>query len=341
MMRDNNTNSASLVPIITEKALNVNADSVIAKAEKIKLTTGNMRKCLSALAYSRKQSEKAFRISTCGNYMEFRKYMDVDATTKLQRANFCKNPLCPMCAWRAHVRSGIQLRRAIELLNPSYVYHIILGIPNISALCAEDVRKLHERARSFITRKLGLNDYIVSMEVAYSEVTGWHPHVHAIVTTNSFIKQTKSVVHERAKAWAKWYDNQAQAQQYTCYIKGGSMRNVEQYVAEVTKYIFKPLEESATVEIVEALSDAIHNTRKFNAGGELRKAMQAVKREAEKESIIKEYELINSGTPYEVQVSKWMNDKYKSEIRAPGAQDSADDKRRVTVYNKAKRYGII
>lgn len=341
MIRENNTNSASYVSIITEKALNVNAESVITKAEKIKLTTGNMRRCLSALAHKRNQSEKAFRISTCGNYMEFRKYMDAGNTTKLQRANFCKNPLCPMCAWRAHVRSGVQLKRAIELLNPSYVYHVVLGVPNLDALCADDVRKLHERARSFITRKLGFDDYIISMEVAYSDVTGWHPHVHAIVTTDKFIKQTKSVVHERAKAWAKWYDNQAQAKQYTCYIKGGSMKNLEQYVAEVTKYIFKPLEESATLEVIEALSDALHNTRKFNAGGELRKAMQAVKREAEKESIIKEYELINSETPYEIQVSKWMNDKYESATKTPGAQDYADDKRRVAVYNKAKRYGII
>lgn len=341
MMRENNTISASHVPIISEKALNVNVDAVIAKAEKIKLTTGNMRKCLSALAHKRKQSEKAFRISTCGNYLEFRKYKDTGGTTKLQRANFCRNPLCPMCAWRAHVRSGIQLRKAIELLNPSFVYHIVLGIPNISTLSADDVRKLHERARSFITRKLGFDNYIVSVEVAYSNETGWHPHIHAIVTTDSFIKQTKSVVHERAKAWAKWYDNQAQAKQYTCYIKGGSMKNVEQYVSEVTKYIFKPLEESASVEIVETLSDAIHNTRKFNAGGELRKAMQAVKREAEKESIIKEYKLINSETPYEIQISKWMNDKYESATRTPGAQDSSDDKRRMNVYNKAKRYGII
>ena len=56
--------------------------------------------------------KKSFRVSECGTFLEFKKF--VDGSLKLNGANFCKVRLCPMCSWRRSLKIFSQVS---EIMN--------------------------------------------------------------------------------------------------------------------------------------------------------------------------------------------------------------------------------
>lgn len=64
-------------------------------------------------------NSKASRVNDCGSFLEYHKYDGVDKAV-LAHANFCKDRLCPLCAWRRSLKLFGQLSKVMDNLCGSY-----------------------------------------------------------------------------------------------------------------------------------------------------------------------------------------------------------------------------
>lgn len=67
--------------------------------------------------------KKSKRVADCGDLLEFKRY-DGDVL-KLYRANFCKDRLCPMCAWRRSLKIFSQVSAIMNAMVERYDYRFI------------------------------------------------------------------------------------------------------------------------------------------------------------------------------------------------------------------------
>ncbi|HEY8361905.1 MAG TPA: protein rep, partial [Tissierellaceae bacterium] len=56
---------------------------------------------------------KQYRVSDCGTFLEFKRFIN-DNSMKLNKANFCKVRLCPMCSWRRSLKIYGQVSKIMD-----------------------------------------------------------------------------------------------------------------------------------------------------------------------------------------------------------------------------------
>lgn len=175
--------------------------STAKKRALVNLDTLRILQPVDDLSFVRYQSAAA-KLSTCGNYLEFRNYYTV-GKTRLTKASFCKQHLiCPLCAIRRGAKtleSYLARYRVIKKDNPTWKLSMItLTVVNGDDL-AERFQHLHKSVqRIFKHRRKAINEGKSRTEwrkvhgwVGTYEVTnkgkGWHPHAHIMVLhTSSF-----------------------------------------------------------------------------------------------------------------------------------------------------------
>lgn len=240
---------------------------------------------------------KADRMWWCSNYLEFADRVDTETgevVRKLAAAQFCRDRLCPMCAWRKSLVTFHQVSRMMDYIDlhhpgryvPIFVTLTMRNVP--SEHLASAITEILTGWRRLANRKFNRKFYRVAvgwmrvLEVTYNAETGeWHPHIHAIVLVDSdyFTDHNKYIDHDAWVAEWRWaleadYDPSVDVRT----IKGGR----EHAVAEVSKYAVKPGEwlsddEDATDERVRLLSTTLARRRLVVFGGlmkEVRKLLE-------------------------------------------------------------------
>ena len=254
----------------TEEKIN-SVEHTIKKAEDIKRKTKNISIALAKKYKECSREHKANDIKNCGSFLMFKEFKDIDRTTFLHKANFCKHPVCPLCAWRKSLRDFSILETALKLIKKDFprinVYHLVLAVPNVPEITKSMLSELKRKAVYFIKRYIGTDNYYTSLEITYSEETGFHPHMHILLATDNFIKVSEDYIYKMAMEWKKVYDKtDSKYRAYTFYITG--IKN-EKGLHELTKYVLK-------VQKIDDLEQCILNTdfifemkgvRKNSSGG--------------------------------------------------------------------------
>lgn len=228
--------------ILPQSDLKCNSvDYTIKKAERIKRKTKNISKAIALKYQSVDRNHKAEDVKNCGSFLMFKEHKDIDRTTFLHRANFCKHPVCPLCAWRKSLRDFGILDTAIKLIKKDFhrvnIYHLVLAVPNVSKITKSDLSELKRKAVYFIKNYIGTENYYTSLEITYSADTGFHPHLHCLLATDDFIKVSEDYVYNMAMLWKKVYDkSDSKYRSYTFYVTG---LKGEKGLHEMTKYILK------------------------------------------------------------------------------------------------------
>lgn len=152
---------------------------------------------------------KAFRVTTCGSYLEFKRHND--GTLKLHDANFCKVRLCPMCAWRRSIKVYGQTSKIMDYLEESKEYRYIfvtLTVKNVSGEeLSSELDKLFAAYKKMTERrefKRVSKGWFRCLEVTHNwETNEYHPHIHVIITVNkSYFSSQNYLSHD---AWmALW-----------------------------------------------------------------------------------------------------------------------------------------
>ena len=283
---------------------------------------------LLARYYAENERDNASHgVEQCGTFLKFKAFETGDKI--LGGANFCKSPLCPMCAWRAHLKQQKILEKAM-LSATKYLYHVVLAVPNVEHLTQSYIKRLQRCAGRFLTDPTAIcaTGYSHNLEITYTPENGFHPHLHCIVETDTFQKVSKPYIREIGLLWRSYFDgsefplnkvsytddtqNIELPAGYTCYLTGIPKSQIRNASEELSKYVFKSNLNDVNYSVVSALMDCLNNQRKFTSTGDIKKRMRQASDELKNTDRINELAL--DGINWWWEIYKYINGHYKREI---------------------------
>lgn len=223
---------------------------------------------LLADSYERLAREKrAERVRSCGDFLEFAHEISPDGVVsdsgKLHHANFCRDRLCPMCAWRRSYKIFAQVSQIMEKIGTQYRYlFVTLTVPNVTGQelpgAIDDLMKSFHRLIGYARLRF-IKGFFRVLEITRnnnkkSKSYGtYHPHFHVIVAVNPSYFKSKEYLKrdEWLKLWQKATrdDSITQVDVRTVKAKDGEalkdettesyVKTLSSAVAEVAKYPMK------------------------------------------------------------------------------------------------------
>lgn len=257
------------------------------------------------------KKQRAKTIRECANFLMFKVYEGEQEERKLQRANFCKHPLCLMCSWRLSLKRHRELEEALRIIreesSSSRFYFLTLTVKNWKIINKDKVRRLQKQGVEFIRKVLKTDSYYMSLEITIGQDGNYHPHLHAVVHTEDYLDTTIDWIAMYRGAWGKIVrEKKMDYQILTLYPIANGVEG-EKNLHEVTKYILKPQMEISR-EMLISVSKAIRGVKKGFGSGKIRKALKEAVRglyERDKEELEK-LEKKN----WKIEFYKWVNNKY-------------------------------
>lgn len=226
------------------------------------------------------------RVRTCGDYLRFIQLPD--DSLKLYQAYFCKNKLCPMCAWRRSMKYAGQLSRIIDVAIERYpkgrFLFLTLTVKNVEG---KDLDKtLRELTKGFNRlfkyKKVAKNMIggVRSVEVTVKEEDGtFHPHIHCLLFVNSsYFKNSDNYISQ--KQWSELWQK-AMKLDYNPIVDVRAVKDtgkgIRGAVLETAKYPVKPTDiEIDNAEMIDDLYSGLHKKRQIGFFGvfkEIRKEL--------------------------------------------------------------------
>ncbi len=277
--------------------LNSSIDDIIIKVldDKIKGKEVNwnekkVRNEILAESYKRLGNEKYYRVRDCSTFLEFKRFED--NSLKLNRANFCRIRLCPLCVWRRSLKIFGQVSKIMNEMEKEKEYsYLFLTLTCKNVLGSELKNVIDELFKGFnvLTRntrfKKAVKGYFRALEVTHNlnkkskSYDTYHPHFHVIlVINNTYFNDSKYYISQ--KEWTKiWKDSMKLKYSPIVYIQ--KYKGFGSGVAEVAKYTVKDndylvvdemnnIDENMTDKAVEILDIALANRRLISVGGKMR-----------------------------------------------------------------------
>lgn len=243
-----------------------------------------------AAAYSALgQPGKAARCRDCGTVLVFAE-CPVDGQKRLQKAGFCRERLCPMCAWRRSLKWAAEVSRVLHqaaVEHPEWGYIMLTltqrNVPG-AALPAEISRILRGWNRLAQRKEFGaVAGWLRTLEVTRNPRDAtWHPHVHALLTVEPDYWHKRYVAHARWVAlWREVlglaYDPSVEVHRVKARRDGDPLAAAAQ---EVGKYTVKDADlvgdGTDVIARVETLDAALKGRRLLAWGGGLRQIARRV-----------------------------------------------------------------
>ena len=189
-------------------------------------------------------------LKDCGSALRFARGLDVDTgelseDCRLDRANFCRVRMCPMCNWRRSLVAFSNLSQMLQWVDIKkgkfkFVF-LTLTVINVTAAelpftldrmfnawgkltkllkcCDENCRSCrvrnkskcdHHRANTWADCWSVVAGYFRSLEVTYNESANtYHPHIHALLLVpENYAESGRYVTHDEwLNAWRWAYDD--------------------------------------------------------------------------------------------------------------------------------------
>lgn len=314
------------------------ASSIVAKevSEKFKIETESTEiekskkwdaKKAQNEKYSTLLDEHAFsetmreRISGCGNTLAFALNSE-DGKLQLHQAFFCKNRLCPYCAWRRALKTSHVAREVVQMISDSKKYKnspwlfLTLTLKNCEASEVREMIRLMNKALLKLFRRKKFKNFVLgymkTIEVTYNaEDDTYHPHLHVLILVTStyfkgdnYVKQSEwaldwqkatkvdytpivNVKRVRRKITASETQLEHEGKEFT------SVDFKDDYsaaVAEVVKYQVKPsdyldIEDTKQAkDVIAILNKELKNARFISFSGVLKEYREKIQDEAKAEA---------------------------------------------------------
>lgn len=191
-------------------------------------------------------SEKSDKIHDCGAVLDFGH--SPDGSFKLANAYFCKNRLCPMCAWRRSKKIFSQVMEIMDVIKCDYEFiFLTLTVPNVSAdMLNSKLNEMQVAFRKLIRRKAVKSvcmGYFKALEITYNrERDDYHPHYHVIlaVPKNYFKSNFYITQLQWLNMWQKSMKDDNIKIVDVRKLRAKDDRGIGSAVAEVAKYSVKP-----------------------------------------------------------------------------------------------------
>lgn len=226
------------------------------------------------------EDKRGMRIRSCGSQLAFA----VNGETgekKLHAADFCRERLCPMCAWRKSLKCFHQVSRVMNaaqaeqpILVPTF---LTLTLRNCSANeLVETLDVLFQGWHRLINNnriKRVVKGWFRALEITYNKSSDtFHPHIHAILMMDKDYFKNKDYM--QTSDWVRlWRKVMRLDYDPICDIR--KIRGGKKAIKEVAKYTVKDSDfisndEKLTDKLVNILSKALRNRRLYAYGGLLK-----------------------------------------------------------------------
>lgn len=197
--------------------------------------------------------KKSDLVRSCGNFLEFHLS---EENVYLEKANFCKDRLCPMCNWRKSKKVFVNVSNVMDQVqNLGYRFlFLTLTVRNPRFCDLKETLDMFQSGWRKLYKSKKLKGLIYGsfhcMEITVNEKEGtFHPHIHCILAVkesyfdgNHFISQRK---------WSELWSNCCNLDYNpVCFIEtvksgkldvsgGGKQKTFKSAVKEVSKYLAK------------------------------------------------------------------------------------------------------
>ena len=231
------------------------------------------------------KTKRADRVKGCGTYLEFAHQIDgngsIDSQGKLHNANFCRDRLCPMCAWRRAIKIFSQVSKIMDSIVNDYEFiFLTLTIPNVSADELKNAIDELQKGWAKLIRKKPIKNvlkgYFKALECTRNkERDDYHPHFHCVLAVpksyykkDGYIKQA-----EWLELWRECMGDERITQVDVRRFKSKPTENelnaskaLASAVAEVAKYAVKAadylsIDTAETDKVVSVFSEVLHGRR--------------------------------------------------------------------------------
>ncbi len=227
--------------------------------------------------------KKHNNVKSCAGFLDFSK-TNTDAF-KLKRANFCKDKLCPMCAWRRSKKIYSQVHTVVDYLKNDYQFIMLtLTVRNVTApFLSDTLDKLNKSFAKMLKYKAFsriCKGYLKCLEITYNrEHDTYHPHFHVLIAVDKDYFRSDYYLHQSdyLAMWQKATKDKSITQVDVRKIHYNPNRpelsNISSAVAEVAKYSVKPSDyiftdnKILTDSVVYTFSSVLLNRRLVSWGG--------------------------------------------------------------------------
>lgn len=233
---------------------------------------------------------KGYRVYSCGTYLEFKEYLNGEL--KLNKADFCKVRLCPMCSFRRSKKIFGQVSKVMDYLtiNHDYKYlFLTLTVKNVEgSLLSSEIDNLFKGFNSMTKRKEFKKlskGWFRCLEVTHNWERGdYHPHFHVVIAvSNSYFGGSGGYLSQ--KKWTELWKSCLNVDYNPIVdirkVKSKLGKNdYSKAVAEVAKYTVKASDYLYNIDgkviaemtdpVVTILDLALHNRRLVAFGGQFK-----------------------------------------------------------------------
>lgn len=250
---------------------------------------------------------KAERVEQCGTWLEF--WLPADMSAKrLIHANFCRDRLCMMCAWRRSKKAYMQNRECFDrLIGQGKFILLTLTAKNVKGEdLGKEITKYSDAFRGLVKDKLvkrNVLGWMRTLEVTYNqEMDTYHPHIHALLHVRKNYFSQGYLSHGKWKElWEQYAGLDYSSQVRVNVVKKRADRSMQQVLVEVSKYCVKfsdldKLSEEKFVDVVGVLDRALYNRRLITYGGSWRQVRKDLHQKEDLENYeVDEDKKIDSG----------------------------------------------
>lgn len=251
---------------------------------------------------------KAERVDRCGTELVFAHLLKEDRLI-LHQANYCKERLCPMCAWLrtrqvfarvSTVMNEIQKER--PMLVPLFLTLTLRNCePSELSKTLDVVFQGWNRLTNNKKMKRLIVGWFRALEVTYNEnADTYHPHVHAILLVEPTYFTNPKDYMPTEKWVATWRKTLRLDYDPICNVQAIDTENQVNAVAEVAKYTVKDVDylkdsPDLTDKLVSTFGAAIKGRRLYAFGGLMKEVAKRLN--LDNEQLTSDEVLDENGTP--------------------------------------------
>ena len=256
--------------------------------------------------------KKAKRVADCGSWLEFLERSELaqggsrnakacgsaagapaPPTYKLYHANFCRERLCPMCAWRRSYKIFGQMSQIMNHLGDKYRYiFLTLTVPNCEPQELDSLIDDMMKGWAKLVRrkgfKIAVKGFFRALEVTRNKKTGtYHPHFHVVLAVDPhYFKDERYIKRDDwLRMWQECMQDDSITQVDVRTMRDKKTGNVSgealaSAVAESAKYAVKSADyvfagnNKLMDSIVSTLSAALSYRRLTALGGVFKEAWE-------------------------------------------------------------------
>lgn len=233
------------------------------------------------------------RLKSLGDCASLLRYAQRDdGTRKLEKANFCRLRICPMCGWRRSLKMFTQVSAITDAIladKKARFIFVTLTIENVAGdKLKETIKQMNEGFKKLTSKGKGsltaskifrenLLGYMKAIEVTYNaRRNDFHPHIHCIFEVRPSYFKTNNGGYINHAGWRKMW-REVMGLDYEPQVNVKAIKNTTaKAVAEVAKYpvktngILKIKNKEKAAAALTQLKHGVHNCRFVTFGGDFR-----------------------------------------------------------------------